>query len=131
MEKSEETGIIRSAASPESQPGGQGGGGDGAYVTNLRRRQVNTYAVTEDELTSIDTQYWQASAALSLAFLLVGVVLNIILTGGAAEKEPLLYSLSTVSLAFGGFGIWLHRTRKSLLNRIKDQAGSHAEDARN
>ena len=129
MENSEEADIFRSEASPESQPGGQGGvGDDGAFVTHLSIRQVDTFVVTKDELTSIDTQYWQASALFSAAMLFAGVVLNTIATGDDADSGLLLYLLGAAALAFGGFGFWHHQTRQSLLNQIKDQTVPPVEE---
>ena len=113
--------VIRTE--PESHPelGGEGGGGEGAYVTNLRRRQVDTYAVTEDELTSIDNQYWQASVLFSLATLALGGMLSTVLASDDGGRWTLFGVLLVAAIAFGGMGAWIHRSRKTLLNRIKKQ----------
>lgn len=117
--------VIRDQPAPESQSGGEGGGGKGAYITNLRRRKVDTYAVTEDELTSIGTQNWQASALFSLASIAFGAMLSAILTPKADLNWPVLLILLLAALAFVGVGIWVHRTRTTLLKRIKDQSSAH------
>ena len=121
MASQEKDGVIRDQSLPQSQLGGKGGGGEGAYITRLRRRQVHTYAVTEDELTSIDTQYWQVNSLFSLASLTLGGLLSAALTWETHENWPVLCVLFAAALAFGGFGFWVHRTRTTLLKRIKDQ----------
>ena len=113
--------VIRDQPAPRSQSGGEGGGGDGAFITNLRRRKVDTYAVTEDELTSIGTQYRQANSLFSLASITFGAMLSAFLSSKEAPNWPVLLILTFAALAFLGMGIWVHLTRKTLLQRIKDQ----------
>ena len=121
MASQEEGGVIRDQSLPQYQLGGKGGGGKGAYITRLRRRQVDTYAVTEDELSSIDTQYWLANSLFSSASLALGGLLSAALTWQTHGNWPVMGILFAVALAFGGFGIWVHRTRTTLLKKIKDQ----------
>ena len=120
-------GEVRREPPPQSQAGGDGGGGDDAYVTRLRRRQVDTYAVTEDEITSIDTQYWQASALFSLASVAAGGILSTVFAWETSGNWTLLGLLIAGALAFASIGLWVHRTRKSLLRRIKEQTLHHDE----
>ena len=122
------SGVIRGQPSPESQVSGKGGaGGAGAYITRLRRRRVDTYAVTEDELTSIDTQHWQTTALFSASSLAMGGLLSTLLTWESNENSALPGVLLLAALAFGGFGFWVHRTRRTLLKKIKDQTLPHGE----
>ena len=121
MASQEEGDVIRDQSLRQYQLGGKGGGGKGAYITRLRRRQVDTYAVTEDELSSIDTQYWLANSLFSFASLALGGLLSAALTWQTHGNWPVMGILFAVALAFGGFGIWVHRTRTTLLKKIKDQ----------
>ena len=126
VEQQEEKVVIRYDPSPQTQPG-KGGGDGSAYITNLRRRKVDTYAVTEDELNSIDIQYWQASVLFSLACLAVGGMLSMLLSWDASGDWSLLCLLCIVAFVFGLIGIWIHRTRKTLLERIKTQTVQEGE----
>ena len=121
MAPQEEGGVIRDQPSPESQSGSKGRVGDGAYITHLRRRQVDTYAVTETELSSIDTKYWQANTHFSLASLALGGMLSAVLTWQTHRNWPVLVVLFATACAFVALGVWIHRTRRTLLKGIKEQ----------
>lgn len=121
MVTQEEGGETRDQVRPQSQSGDKGGVGDSAYTTHLRSRKVEIYAVTEDELTNIDTYYSWANALFAVASLALSGVLSVVLTWQTHCNWPLLGILCLVALASGGFGIWVHRTRTTLLKRIKNQ----------
>lgn len=121
MAQQEYGSVISDQPAPHAQSGGEGGAGAGAYITNLRRRKVDTYAVTEDELTSIDTQNRLVSALFSVASIIAGAMLSAFLTWQDDPNWAVLWILLSAALTFVGFGIWVHRTRTTLLKRIKDQ----------
>lgn len=121
MAPQQKGGVIRDQPSPKSQSGDEGRGGDGAYITHLKRRQVDIYAVTEDELTCVDTQYWLANIHFSLAFLALGGMLSAFLAWETHHNWPLQGVLFVAALAFGSLGIWVHRTRTTLIEKIKEQ----------
>lgn len=116
-----QTRVIRGELAAETQPAGEHGGDGSAYATRLRRRELDTYEVTEDELSSIDIQHSQASSLFSFASLALGGLLSTALTWGTGHNWALLSVLTVTALAFGAMGLWVLRTRNTLLDRIKEQ----------